>query len=119
MTVALGGDGADELFAGYPNFMVQRFAPAMRLVPPALGQLTGQAIGRLPSGDGYMNWRFLLAQLAHGFGAATQRQSFLWMAPFDPDGHAIAVAEVGLAAGRAECRLRTDRPPGGAVGRVA
>ena len=34
MTVALGGDGADELFLGYPNFAVQRFAPAMRLVPP-------------------------------------------------------------------------------------
>ncbi len=84
MTVALGGDGADELFAGYPNFAVQRFAPAMRLVPPSLGRLTGQAIERLPSGDGYMNWRFLATQLAQGFGAATQRQSFLWMAPFHP-----------------------------------
>jgi asparagine synthase (glutamine-hydrolysing) len=84
MTVALGGDGADELFAGYPNFMVQRFAPAMRLVPLALGRLTGQAIERLPPGGGYMNWRFLATQLAQGFGAATQRQSFLWMAPFHP-----------------------------------
>jgi asparagine synthase (glutamine-hydrolysing) len=31
-----------------------------------------------------MSWRFLAAQLAHGFGAATLRQSFLWMAPFHP-----------------------------------
>ena len=37
MTVALGGDGADELFLGYPNFAVQRFAGAMRLVPAARG----------------------------------------------------------------------------------
>jgi asparagine synthase (glutamine-hydrolysing) len=84
MTVALGGDGADELFAGYPNFSVQRFAPAMRRLPPVLGRLAGQAIERLPAGDGYMNWRFLATQLAQGFGAATQRQSFLWMAPFHP-----------------------------------
>jgi asparagine synthase (glutamine-hydrolysing) len=84
MTVALGGDGADELFAGYPNFIVQRFAPVMRLMPPALGRLAGQALGRLPAGDGYMNWRFLATQLAQGLGAATLRQSFLWMAPFHP-----------------------------------
>ena len=41
MTVALGGDGADELFAGYPNFAVQRFAPAMRFVPAAFGGRSG------------------------------------------------------------------------------
>jgi asparagine synthase (glutamine-hydrolysing) len=78
MTVALGGDGADELFAGYPNFAVQRFAPAMRLLPPVLGR----AVKVLPNAEGYMRWRFLAAQLAQGFGAAPARQSFLWMAPF-------------------------------------
>jgi asparagine synthase (glutamine-hydrolysing) len=84
MTVALGGDGADELFAGYPNFLVQRFAPAMRLVPSAFGRLAGQAIESLPRGEGYMNWPFIAAQLAQGLGVATLRQSFLWMAPFAP-----------------------------------
>jgi len=85
MTVALGGDGADELFAGYPNFAVQRFAPAMRLIPAALGALLRRAVEALPGAEGYMNRRFLLAQLSHGFGAAVARQSFLWMAPMAPD----------------------------------
>jgi len=85
MTVALGGDGADELFAGYPNFAVQRFAPAMRLVPVALGPLLRRAVEASPNAEGYMNRRFLLAQLSHGFGAAVARQSFLWMAPMAPD----------------------------------
>ena len=85
MTVALGGDGADELFAGYPNFAVQRFASVMRLVPPALGRTLGRLVAAFPSGAGYMNRRFLLRQLSQGFGSATSRQSFLWMAPFAPE----------------------------------
>jgi asparagine synthase (glutamine-hydrolysing) len=85
MKVALGGDGADELFAGYPNFAVQRFAPAMRLVPAAFGRVLRRAVAALPSGEGYMNRRFLLGQLSHGLGAAIERQSFLWMAPLAPD----------------------------------
>jgi asparagine synthase (glutamine-hydrolysing) len=84
MTVALGGDGADELFAGYPNFAAQRFAPAMRLVPPALGRMLAGAVMALPGGEHYMDRRFLMTQLAQGFGAAPARQSFLWMAPFAP-----------------------------------
>jgi asparagine synthase (glutamine-hydrolysing) len=85
MTVALGGDGADELFLGYPNFAVQRFAGAMRLIPTAVAVLVERAMDALPGSTGYMNRRFLAAQLAQGFGAPTARQSFLWMAPFGPD----------------------------------
>jgi len=84
MTVALGGDGADELFAGYPNFALQRLAPALRLAPAAAGRWLARALAALPSGDGYMNKRFLLRQLSHGLGAPVARQSFLWMAPLAP-----------------------------------
>ena len=84
MTVALGGDGADELFAGYPNFAVQRLAPVLRFIPAAAGGWLRHAVAALPAGDGYVNGRFLLHQLSHGLGASTARQSFLWMAPFGP-----------------------------------
>jgi asparagine synthase (glutamine-hydrolysing) len=104
MTVALGGDGADELFAGYPNFLVQRFAPAMRLVPTAFGRLAGQAIESLPRrslprGEGYMNWPFIAAQLAQGLGEPTLRQSFLWMAPFAPSAMSLLWKRAALPPG--------------------
>jgi asparagine synthase (glutamine-hydrolysing) len=85
MTVALGGDGADELFLGYPNFAVQRFAWAMRFVPASVAGLVERATDALPGDENYMNRRFLATQLAQGFGAAVTRQSVLWMAPFGPN----------------------------------
>jgi asparagine synthase (glutamine-hydrolysing) len=85
MTVALGGDGADELFAGYPNFRVQRFAGLMQAFPQFSGSLLSRALLLIPPGRGYMSLRFRLGQLAQGFGHAATRQSFLWMAPFGGD----------------------------------
>lgn len=85
MTVALGGDGADELFLGYPNFAVQRYARAMRFIPASVAGFVERAMDALPGDEHYMNRRFLAAQLAQGFGAAATRQSFLWMAPFGPN----------------------------------
>jgi asparagine synthase (glutamine-hydrolysing) len=85
MTVALGGDGADELFLGYPNFAMQRFASVMSLIPGSANRLLERVLEKFPGNDGYMNWHFIARQLAQGFGAPVARQSFLWMAPFAPN----------------------------------
>lgn len=77
--VALGGDGADELFCGYPNFKLQRFAKWMALLPGATGKAL-QGLSRLwPGEGGYMNQRFLLRQLSYGIGQPAQLQSVHWM----------------------------------------
>jgi len=96
MAVALSGDGADELFAGYPNFVVQRYAAAMRLFPASTGRVVRQLLCALPSGEGYMNRRFLFQQLSQGIGAPPSRQSFLWMAPFAPEALATLWAPAAL-----------------------
>jgi len=117
MTVALGGDGADELFAGYPNFAVQRFAPAMRLVPPAFGRILGRAVAAFPSAAGYMNRRFLLRQLSQGFGVPAGRQSFLWMAPFAPEDLAALWQRSALPENALACALAPiDRCAAAAAG---
>lgn len=49
--VAVGGDGADELFGGYPHHcLLQRRARLSRVMPRPLGQLTATAGAALPLG---------------------------------------------------------------------
>jgi len=85
MTVALGGDGADELFAGYPNFRAQLAAPVMRHLPAAVGAMARRSLALAPDSHEYMSLRFRLSQLTQGFGLPEDLQSFLWMAPFSAD----------------------------------
>jgi asparagine synthase (glutamine-hydrolysing) len=46
--VALGGDGGDEVFAGYKKHQIIRIRDALSHVPK-LGELAGRALGALPS----------------------------------------------------------------------
>lgn len=82
VTVALGGDGGDELFAGYINFKARKLAKLMSRIPSHLAAPLGRALGALPTSDRYMGLAFKLAQLSQGFGHPVEQQSFLWMAPF-------------------------------------
>ncbi|MBM3572996.1 MAG: hypothetical protein FJX52_11685 [Alphaproteobacteria bacterium] len=82
MTVALGGDGADELFAGYPNFQARRFSVLMELTPGIAGATLRRVLDALPSSDRYMGLAFRLRQLSYGFGHRSDHQTHQWMAAF-------------------------------------
>ena len=66
VTVALGGDGGDELFCGYPTFLVERWLPSFAGAPPALVAGLGRVIERLPRSAGYAGLDVLLTQLWRG-----------------------------------------------------
>jgi asparagine synthase (glutamine-hydrolysing) len=83
VTVALGGDGGDELFAGYAPFRLARYQAAMACLPRGLGRILRSLAARLPASGGYMSLDFVLGQLAAGVGRSAPAQLFHWMAPFD------------------------------------
>jgi asparagine synthase (glutamine-hydrolysing) len=62
VTVVLTGDGADELFCGYPTFLADRGARAIDRLPAWVLRTIGKAVDQLPPSPRYGSVEFLLKQ---------------------------------------------------------
>ena len=85
VTVALTGDGSDELFAGYDPFVA--LGPASvysRVVPPGLHDLIRRLAARLPHSSSYMSWDFRLRRALTGLSYPRELWNPVWMAPLEP-----------------------------------
>jgi asparagine synthase (glutamine-hydrolysing) len=85
VTVALSGDGGDELFAGYDPFAA--LAPAAlydRVVPPPLHRLLRHLAGRLPRGTTNMSLDFKLRRALMGLSYPPPVRSPVWLSPLEP-----------------------------------
>ena len=86
ITVALAGDGADELFAGYAPFAGLWFAPLVKMKPEsALTLVNWAAKNLLPSSDGYLGLQFKALAYLQGFPAEDILRYPLWLASMAPE----------------------------------
>jgi asparagine synthase (glutamine-hydrolysing) len=85
VTVALGGDGADELLAGYDPFKALRYARWYeKLMPKPIHRAMSLAIARLPVSHRYMSLDFRLKRTLRGLDHPSALWLPVWMAPLSP-----------------------------------
>jgi asparagine synthase (glutamine-hydrolysing) len=86
VTVALSGDGGDELFAGYDPFkMIGRAELYDTLVPRPVHQAVRMMAARLPLSDTNMSLDFILNRGLMGLKRRPALRNPAWLAPLQPD----------------------------------
>ena len=85
VTVAIGGDGGDELFAGYDPFQALRWADLyQKLVPKPIHRAIALAIARMPVSHRNMSLDFKLKRTLRGLDQRPALWCPVWMASISP-----------------------------------
>jgi asparagine synthase (glutamine-hydrolysing) len=66
VTVALSGDGGDELFCGYPTFLAARGVRSVQRLPAGVQRWAAGVVNHLPTSARYGSAEFLLKQFFRG-----------------------------------------------------
>lgn len=86
VTVALSGEGGDELFAGYPTYQAHRLASWYRRLPLAIRErLVSPLIRALPVSRDNLSVDFRAKRFLTGMALAPTQQHLVWMGSLGPD----------------------------------
>lgn len=84
--VALGGDGGDELFAGYPTYQAHRLIEYYEMIvpEPIRRAIVPRLIGKLPTSFDNVSLDFKLKRFISARGAPVGTRHHQWLGSFTP-----------------------------------
>jgi asparagine synthase (glutamine-hydrolysing) len=82
VTVALGGDGGDELLAGYPTYLAHKFARQYEFFGRNLHPVITFLGNLLPVSDDNISFDFKVKKFLSGIGFPDGIRNFVWLGSF-------------------------------------
>ncbi|MBF0254479.1 MAG: asparagine synthase (glutamine-hydrolyzing) [Candidatus Omnitrophica bacterium] len=93
VTVALSGDGGDELFCGYPTFAADEWARRIARLPASWTALMRRFVEGLPVNMDNLTLDFKLKQFFKGLGYPDHIRSQVWLGAFSPQEEDMILAD--------------------------
>ena len=118
VTVALSGEGADELFAGYLTYAADSLAPPLRLIPASARRLALALLRYWPVADKKIRFEYKLKRFLEGSLLPPEQAHLYWNGTFsEPEKRGLCRAADHRPIGRLLAQLPPESVVGGHLNR--